>query len=701
MRRHARSRLLALLLAAAVLLAAAPRRGGAQPQPQDAAAAAAAPLTCPPEVLAATSDAAWFAPALTPCSVSINLCNTCIHALVIPFKVLGVTSLTTIVSCVIESLPVMALAGIRWEALQELPLCIPASATDAAACPSDAALALSQAPAAFFEAARACTDGACGPPTSTCDSARCAACAGALAAPFVAAGVAPSGDPAAEDTLAACVATLLQPDAWVLTAAGLDYGVQRILAVSCADEMPSLIARSLPLPPPPPPRPPAPPAPPPPALPPPAPPAPAAPPAPYAPPAPPAPPQTPPAPPALSTDVDGITGVVTVTLSARVALSASIAVPSGATYVVQGNALYCGGGACELDAGGAFRHFTVATGATLTLRGVRLVHGVADAYGGGTILADAGSAVTLEDGSSISGCRSPSFGGCIFTHGALTLRDAELFDCAAVDGGGAVAGAPGSVIVMERVMLRDSAASGGVGGCVAALGALSITDSKLKSCSASTDGGLIYTGESAATPALLRTEMTEGGAGGSGGCVYAAGDVSVTSCALFLCTAAAHGGAVWAGGEARIAAGSIISYNSATSGAGGGIFSGSGGALSVDKATFLGNTAALAGGCVYVAPGAAAPTNISNALLRHCVAAYGGGGVYASAGALSVASSLFDNNDGGDVGGALLLDAGALSLRGCAFVGNRALQSGGALAAAVSAPALIDISATAPFLTMS
>jgi hypothetical protein len=203
------------------------------------------------------------------------------------------------------------------------------------------------------------------------------------------------------------------------------------------------------------------------------------------------------------------------------ALSAPGTGPAGGDLEVNHSTVITGAGSGQtiIDANGGSRVFFLTGGASPTIRFPSI------------------TGVTIRNGNACAGDNAGNGGG-IYVHAVATLTDVVVADSTAGvcgTGGGIFVGSYGSMLTLDRSVIRDNTAnpsSGGAGG-IQADGGLTILDSVISGNQGAEVGGIRkdpwhYSGDEL----TIRGSTISGNTGGSHGGIYAgndSGDVSVVT----------------------------------------------------------------------------------------------------------------------------------------------------------------------------
>lgn len=301
-----------------------------------------------------------------------------------------------------------------------------------------------------------------------------------------------------------------------------------------------------------------------------------------------------------------------------------------------------GGHLVTLSGGGVNRHFTVAEGASLTLRSLVLT----------------GGAVTGS-------------GGAIYSEGRLNL---------------------------DQVTLRNNQANGnpsafeGSGGAIFSSGIVEIVSSRLLANRAIDMGGALamYAPPAAIQPNLrIDDAHFEGNlSGNGGGAAYLEGDVLIQA-SKFISNIAPAGGGLEFGPTGKFTLhDATIARNQADTDLGGGIYI-VGGATQIIESRIEENSSLGGGGGVYINPNYGAEVTITDTTIRrnrtigqnapYNLAGIVGGGIYNGA-TLLLESVQIEENEAGEAAGLFSYsEASHLTVQNSAIVGNRAVTLAGGL----------------------
>ena len=327
--------------------------------------------------------------------------------------------------------------------------------------------------------------------------------------------------------------------------------------------------------------------------------------------------------------------------------------------------------------------------------------------GGGVMVEDADSMLTLEDNTILEGNHSDRNGGGVAVLGEAALESLSttfVDNSAAGSGGGLYAGASddpaqdSGTLTIEGGRFADNAA--GVDSAGDAIlnnsldangGGLAVVDGTLADLSvisvlengAIANGGGLYVDDTAAVE-ISNATLSDNVAGAAGGAVYQAGDsrLMITDAGVARNSAAAEGGAFAVGGSGELTL-SVIGINDNVSGAAGGGVSGADDSrVVVERAGFNGNSATGDGGAINTADRASLDIS-SSSLLGNTATGEGGAISHHSQSAAEVVSSAVEGNIAdGDGGGLSVREASEFTLDRVLVRGNAAGGAGGGVAAA-------------------
>lgn len=208
--------------------------------------------------------------------------------------------------------------------------------------------------------------------------------------------------------------------------------------------------------------------------------------------------------------------------------------------------------------------------ATLVLNNSLLSGNVAtDDVGGG--LFDTGGTTTLND-STVSGNRTATSGGGVYTRGTLILNRCTVSDNRAATDGAGLYNEDGTMTLTASSITSNFVFGSNFfiphnGGGLYNSGGLTLTDSTVANNSADSHGaGLYNTG----TATVSTSTFSGNSAGGSGGGLYTTGTATVSNSTVFNNFATNSGGGMANNGTLTVR-NSTIAFNRAFSGEGGGI----------------------------------------------------------------------------------------------------------------------------------
>ena len=275
------------------------------------------------------------------------------------------------------------------------------------------------------------------------------------------------------------------------------------------------------------------------------------------------------------------------------------------TLDVTSDAVIDGGGKITLSGGGSLQLFHVASGVTLTLKGIVLKGG--SSLGNGGAIDNEG---TLHlDHVRITNSKAPTnrSGGAIFTTGPVTAKHSTFDHDSAGDGGAIMAFDPAAdVTITDSTFLFDEAnGSDGRGGAIVAAESakLVVSDSHFDHDTAEGYGGAIADSYTTATIKVIRSTFDSGQSLLDGGAIYSNGTLTLED-STFYFLGSTNGGAVW---SANVLVATNDTFYSDAADLGGALYVK--GAATVSNATFDGNTAGLpnatgTGGAIYKESGA-------------------------------------------------------------------------------------------------
>lgn len=414
----------------------------------------------------------------------------------------------------------------------------------------------------------------------------------------------------------------------------------------------------------------------------------------------------------------------TVTFSGSMAAGGSIALSAGQLNIKYGSEISIDASATSgvtIDANSNSRVFRLYSESYLSIDNLTITGGETGGSGGGFLGENRSSLRVLN--STISSNTASNSGGGIYSRGNVYLKYSDVSSNTAStgDGGGinmqAATGGEGGegkygATVIESTISSNSATagdgggihvafySGGEGGSPASsfaylLGATVTGNSAVNGGGVSTDGGLIVAGQYYAAQGITSISNNvasqngggvhlQGGSidgGGSKYSVFGSGGESVTNSVLTVSgnVANSDGGGIYVGDYAFTAlTSSTISNNAATTGSGGGIYSGSDSSLSVidvKYSTIDSNNSFYGGGGIFIG-GEGGEASIYSSTISNNLAGGDGAGLY-SFGELTLTNSTVSGNtsSGGNWGGGGVYSGGEMSLSNSTITHNRHLGS--------------------------
>ena len=195
-------------------------------------------------------------------------------------------------------------------------------------------------------------------------------------------------------------------------------------------------------------------------------------------------------------------------------------------------------------------------------------------------------------------------------------------------------------------------------------------------------GGAIYnsgTGTVTLNRVVVNQNRAEGGLGGFGGAIYnisATGVVTMFSTDITQNTATSDGGGLRNFGTMTITE-SAVEDNRGTSGAGLINY----GSLTIGRSTFSGNTASIFGGAIWQGAGTA---TITGSTLSGNIAIESGGGIMMNGGTMTLAASTLSGNTATSLGGGIRISAGGTMVANYALVAGNTAPSGPDIEGAVT-----------------
>jgi len=330
-------------------------------------------------------------------------------------------------------------------------------------------------------------------------------------------------------------------------------------------------------------------------------------------------------------------------------------------------------------------------------------------YGGG-LYAIGGSVVTMT-ASSVENHLAPSAtdgrgAGVYVSESTVTLDDSRVIsNTAGTAGGGIRLYDSGTLNVRNDSRIVNNHALNGIGGGIAASGALdvNVADTTLRSNTAATDGGAIYV-DGGTLDFTGGWTLRENQAGGNGGAVAVVGTAEVNfragaySLAYANRSLSGHGGMLYLGNgtTTRLYATDghdMYVYANRASEDGGALYADNGGIFDIYGQVNFDRNRADNGGAVFVSNGARVwfddYVDVRPQLWDNWADSGSGGAVYAAnSPRVECDGATFgqagDGNQASVSGGAIYLSGSGLSADNCVFQANRAAQHGGAIAAYTS-----------------
>ncbi len=350
--------------------------------------------------------------------------------------------------------------------------------------------------------------------------------------------------------------------------------------------------------------------------------------------------------------------------------------PADANTAVGSSSPPVGGG----NGGGIYLHYD----ASLIMRNGSVVRGNSARGGGGIAVSgpaiSTGTSTAAIMGSTVAGNTAGDFGGGLSVAGPLTLdastiggQNATDTNTAANGGGIFVNGGSALRTIRNGSVVRGNRATS-AGGGIYATGPTTITGSIVAGNTAGTKGGGIYTFY---RPAIIVDSSTVGGpnaadantaTNGAGGGIYIddTGPLTVRNGSVVRGNAASgNGGGFYTSGTTTVTD-STLSANTASFG--GGIYNKAGGMLTVTGSTFAANAAAggTSGGGLYNE----GITTVANATISANRASFGGGII--NTGTLTARNITVADNTATNEGGGLYQYGGTLDIGNALLTANTA-----------------------------
>jgi hypothetical protein len=346
---------------------------------------------------------------------------------------------------------------------------------------------------------------------------------------------------------------------------------------------------------------------------------------------------------------------------------------------------------------------------SLVLNEMAIIDNATREYGGGVFFVDENSAIqnTLEiRNSTISGNTAQPGGGGVaarimggtlmFTSNVITGNKATGLSSR---GGGIYTNLRNTqATIVGNAVGENTAGFGGGIWASNVTGQMLIDESRIFGNAAivpkGQGGGILFTGDS--NVATLRNSTVENnsatGIGGRGGGVYAAGDSAVIERSTITGNqAGGTGGGIYNRAaltlrETTVAGNSVINPK----GNGGGIFHTGPRNIKVVASTISGNSAAFAGGGIFIIGGSPDGSTIDRSSIKGNLADYDGGGILLSTGRLQLNdSTVAENSAGRDAGGILVLQ-GTATITHSTINNNTAEANGGGVMSKAHATTIVN-----------
>jgi len=305
-----------------------------------------------------------------------------------------------------------------------------------------------------------------------------------------------------------------------------------------------------------------------------------------------------------------------------------------------------------------------ATSPTVTINDMGLTGGSAM---GGTLSAQRGGAITIENNSSItindseiSGNNAVQGGGIYASQSDVTINDSIIGEnTSSNNGGGVKTFGNGNIIINRTSIINNN--SNGAGGGLYSYGADNLTISH----------------------SSISANVSQGNGGGLSS--YSSGSLNITNSAFSDNEAfsSGYGGGIYTGGAGarNISQNTRISGNYAA-GVGGGVHTSGSGSIIVSDATISANNSPVAGGGFYIS-GEGASTIINSTISDNSATYYGGGGIYAlsfySGASLTINATILSGNMAENGGGVVARLNGPTTINNSTIFDNSVSQRGGGI----------------------
>ncbi|MCE7698086.1 MAG: right-handed parallel beta-helix repeat-containing protein, partial [Methanobacterium paludis] len=290
--------------------------------------------------------------------------------------------------------------------------------------------------------------------------------------------------------------------------------------------------------------------------------------------------------------------------------------------------------------------------------------------GGGAIYND-GAILNINKSEFTGNAATGNAGGAIYSYSGttITVSNSKFTENTSKAGGGAIRnnGSGTTLTVSNSKFTRNHAE---YGGAICNSGIANITNSNFTDNNVTNAGGAICNDQG--TLNVNNSTFTNNKAQEKGGVLYnyltGNSNNTIRNSTFTGNTATNYGGVIYNIDSSLIVNNSTFTDNNADD-EGGVIYDLSGGSLTVENSTFIGNTANY-GGAISAGGG----LTVENSTFTNNTA-NGYGGAISAGGSSTVENSTFTNNTANGYGGAIF-NAGSLTVENCTFIGNIAYEGG-------------------------